>query len=71
MANANTEHSRNLRAATADKIQREKLASGEYAQITIRSDAKTMQEFKKMLDEIGGKRPEAIKKLIEIYKSSK
>ncbi|UOO81173.1 hypothetical protein LVJ83_09325 [Uruburuella testudinis] len=71
MANANTEHSRKLRAATAAKVQKEKLASGEYAQITLRTDTKTMADFKAILDDIGGKRPEALKKLIEIYWAQK
>lgn len=71
MANAKTEHSRKLRQQTADQYQREKLASGEIAQITIRADAQTIENFKAMLAEIGGSRPEALRKLHEIYRQQK
>lgn len=71
MANAKTEHSRQLRQKTADQYQREKLASGEIAQITIRADAQTIENFKAMLAEIGGTRPEALRKLYALYQQQK
>lgn len=71
MSNANTKHSKALRKATTAQWQREKLESGELAQILIRADAETINNFKVMLEEIGGSRPEALRKLYQFYQAKK
>lgn len=71
MSNANTKHSKALRKATTAKWQREKLERGELAQILIRADAETINSFKSMLEEIGGSRPEALRKLYQFYQAKK
>lgn len=71
MSNANTKHSKALRKATTAKWQREKLERGELAQILIRADSETINNFKFMLEEIGGSRPEALRKLYQFYQAKK
>ena len=71
MSNANTKHSKALRKATTAKWQREKLERGELAQILIRADAETIKNFKAILEEIGGSRPEALRKLYQFYQAKK
>ena len=71
MSNANTKHSKALRKATTAKWQREKLERGELAQILIRADSETINNFKIMLKEIGGSRPEALRKLYQFYQAKK
>lgn len=71
MSNANTKHSKALRKATTAKWQRKKLERGELAQILIRADAETINNFKAILEEIGGSRPEALRKLYQFYQAKK
>ena len=71
MSNANTKHSKALRKATTAKWQREKLERGELAQILIRADSETINDFKTMLEEIVGSRPEALRKLYQFYQAKK
>ena len=71
MSNANTKHSKAIRKATTAKWQREKLERGELAQILIRADSETINNFKTMLEEIGGSRPEALRKLYQFYQAKK
>ena len=50
MSNANTKHSKAIRKATTAKWQREKLERGELAQILIRADTETINNFKSILE---------------------
>lgn len=63
MANANTEHSKKLRAATATKANREKLASGEYRQFALKGKAADMDIIDAAIAQAGGSRTQALVKI--------
>lgn len=67
--NSMTAHSVALRNKTSSEWQREN--KDKFDQVLIRAAAQTgiIEEFKAILDEIGGTRPEAVKKLCELYRS--
>lgn len=67
MANANTEHSKKLRAATAAKYNREKLASGERRAITINGKAEEMDIIDAAIEKAGGSRTQALLKICRAY----
>lgn len=71
MANSNTEHSRKLRAKTAQAHVRKLLESGTVKQFTVRLPTETANELNAILAEIGGTKPQAIKILCEIYRKQK
>lgn len=63
MANANTEHSKKLRQATAQKWQREKLKSGEYKQFSVQGKAEDVDVILAAIGRAGGSRVQALKKI--------
>ncbi|MDY6216656.1 ribbon-helix-helix protein, CopG family [Actinobacillus porcinus] len=67
MANATTEHSRKLRAKTANEWARKRLDSGELKQINLRLPKKTAEMFDSLCEKLELSRPQALKILIEHY----
>lgn len=67
--NPMTDHSVALRQKTAAEWQRDN--KDKFDQVLIRAPSSTgiVEELKAVLDDIGGTRPEAIKKLCEIYRN--
>ncbi|NBI43934.1 hypothetical protein GVX76_10780 [[Haemophilus] felis] len=70
MANAMTEHSRKLRAKTANEYNKRMLAEGKVKQFSVRMETAIADEFTDVLNEIGGTKAQAIKKLCEIYRQT-
>lgn len=68
MANAMTEHSKKLRAKTANERNKRLLAEGKIKQFSVRLDTELADEFNAILDEIGGTKAHAIKVLCEVYR---
>lgn len=71
MANALTEHSRKLRAKTANEYNKRMLAEGKMKQFSVRMETAIADEFSLVLAEIGGTKAQAIKKLCDIYRNSR
>lgn len=69
MANAQTEHSKQLRAKTAAEWKRKKRESGLAKQFTVSLETSLSEEFNAILAEIGGTKAQAIKKLCEMYRA--
>ena len=67
MANANTEHSKKLRARTAAEHLRRKKAAGEVAQMTLLAKTEVMDDFKALLASFGGSRAEAMAALNALH----
>lgn len=63
MANSNTVHSKKLRAATAAKYTREKMANGELRQINIRMKTEDMAIIDEAVARAGGSRVQALLKI--------
>ncbi len=63
MANANTEHSKKLRAATAAAAKRQKLKSGEYRQISIYAPTEEMDIIDAAVAKAGGTKRQALVKI--------
>ncbi len=61
--NANTEHSKKLRAATAAKANAAKLASGEYKQLSLRGRAEDMAPVLAAMERAGGSKVQALKRI--------
>lgn len=71
MANSNTEHSKRLRAKTSIQWEKEKLASGEIAQLRLKTDTETIENFKALLSVFGKSRPVAMRNLVSWYNENK
>lgn len=67
MANANTDHSRKLRAKTANDWVKKQLESGELKQINLRLPKETAEMFDSLCEKLELSRPQALKTLIEHY----
>ncbi|MDD7425651.1 MAG: ribbon-helix-helix protein, CopG family [[Actinobacillus] rossii] len=67
MANANTDHSRKLRAKTANEWVRKQLESGELKQINLRLPKETAEMFDSLCEKLELSRTQALKILIEHY----
>lgn len=67
MANANTEHSKKLRQATAAKWQKEQLAKGLYKQLTIKGKAEDMNIIEEAIKKAGGSKARALKAICEDF----
>ena len=67
MANANTPHSRKLRADTSTEHRRRAKAAGEVAQLSLQTRTEVMEDFKALLASFGGTRPQAIEALCELH----
>lgn len=70
MANAQTEHSRKLRAETARRLNDKALAEGTARRILMQLPAAVADEFDAIAKELGLSRPQAIKKLCEVYRAA-
>lgn len=68
MANANTEHSKKLRAKTAAARNKALIAQGVIKQISLTLPTEELAEFEGLAKELGLSRPRLLKKLIEFYK---
>ena len=64
MANANTAHSKKLRAASAAEWNRRQLEQGLLKQFTVRAAPDVIHRFTAILDTLGGTRPQQLEKLI-------
>ncbi|QLB44846.1 hypothetical protein [Mannheimia pernigra] len=69
MANAQTEHSRKLRAETARRLNDKALAEGKARRILMQLSAEVADEFDAICAELGVSRPQAIKTLCEMYRA--
>lgn len=67
MANATTEHSRKLRAKTANEWARKQLESGELKQINLRLTKETAEMFDSLCAKLELSRPQVLKILMEHY----
>ena len=67
MANANTEHSRKLRAASAAEHRRRAKAAGEISQLSLQTRTEVMEDFKTLLASFGGTRPQALAALCALH----
>lgn len=63
MANSNTEHSKNLRRQTANKFYKEKIKTGEYAQMTVKGKADDMAIIRAAIERVGGTNIQALKQI--------
>lgn len=63
MANANTEHSKKLRAATAAAARRKKLESGAYRQMAVCATAAEMDVIDAAVVKAGGTKRQALVKI--------
>lgn len=61
--NAQTDHSKKLRQATAAKFNREKLASGEYKSMGMTARAEDIAVIQAAINQAGGSRVQALKKI--------
>ena len=68
MTNANTEHSKKLRIATAAAQNKKMRESGKVKQIGLALSAELAAEFDAILSELGANRAEGIKALCEFYR---
>lgn len=68
MANSQTEHSKRLRAKTANEYNKRQMAEGKFKQFTVRLDAELANEFNALLATLAESKPKAIKALCEIHK---
>lgn len=71
MANANTEHSRKLRAKTATEYNRQKLKSGELKAISLKLKPELLEQFDNLGNNLGLSRPVLIAFLLEHYNTTK
>lgn len=71
MANAQTEHSKKLRAKTSAEHTKKLLAEGKVKRYGFMLKTEVAEEFDAVLAELGGSRPEAIKALCAFYRSHK
>lgn len=71
MANANTDHSKKLRAKTATAHTKKALEKGEIRRILLQMPTELANEFDAILAELGNSRPQAIKALCEFYRANK
>lgn len=69
MANAQTEHSRKLRAETARRLNDKALAEGKARRILMQLSAEVADEFDAICAELGVSRPQAIKALCKMYRA--
>ena len=67
MANANTEHSRKLRAASAAAHRRRAKAAGEIAQLSLQTRTEVIEDFKALLASFGSTRPQALAALCALH----
>ncbi|QQF76669.1 hypothetical protein JFL52_07510 [Histophilus somni] len=70
MAYAKTEHSRKLRIKTANEWNKKRLEAGIVKRITMQFATEDANELDAIAQELGLSRPQAIKKLCEIYRES-
>lgn len=66
MANSNTEHSKALRAAAANKANKAKLESGEWARINVLIES----SYAKIFKSIGDNNADSMRKLIKFYQEN-
>lgn len=71
MANAKTEHSKNLRSAAAKAHTKKMRESGKVKQIGLSLPADLAIEFDAILSELGDNRTSGIKALCEFYHQHK
>lgn len=69
MANAQTEHSRKLRAKTASEWAKKQIAEGKIKQVKMDLSAELAGEFDALVAEQGTSRPKTLKMLIDFYRS--
>ncbi|STO64780.1 Uncharacterised protein [Haemophilus parahaemolyticus] len=68
MANAQTEHSKALRAKTANERNKRLREAGLVKAITLQLPTETAEEFNAILKELGNSRTESVKTLCEFYR---
>ncbi|NBI12543.1 hypothetical protein GVX81_02670 [[Haemophilus] felis] len=68
MANAMTEHSKQLRAKTAAEWKRKQRELGLAKQFSVTLETAVCDELNAILAEIGGTKAQAIKRLCELYR---
>lgn len=71
MANANTEHSRKLRAETATEYNRQKLKSGEVKAISLKLKPDLLEQFDNLGSDLSLSRPAVIAFLLDHYNKTK
>lgn len=69
MANAQTEHSRKLRAKTASEWTQKQISEGKIKQVKMNLSAELTDEFDALVAEQGTSRPKTLKMLIDFYRS--
>ncbi|NOL51645.1 hypothetical protein [Pelistega suis] len=69
MANSNTAHSKALRAKTATAHQKRKIESGEARAIRLLLETELANRFDTYCEAHNIKRPEALKKLLDLANS--
>lgn len=68
MAYAKTEHSRQLRIKTANAWNKKQLEEGKVKRMTLQFSADDADELDAIAKELGLSRPQAIKRLCEVYR---
>lgn len=68
MSNSMTEHSKKLRAKTAAEWTQKQLEQGTVRRVLIQFKAEDADELDAIAKELGLSRPQAIKRLCEVYR---
>lgn len=69
MANAQTEHSKKLRAKTAAEWSKKQLAEGNVKRMTLQLPTEVAELFDDVAAELGLSRPQTLKAVLEFYRS--
>lgn len=69
MANAQTEHSKKLRAKTAAEWSKKQLAEGNLKRMTLQLSTEVAELFDGVAAELGLSRPQTLKAVLEFYRS--
>lgn len=69
MANAQTEHSKKLRAKTAAEWSKKQLAEGNLKRMTLQLSTEVAELFDDVAAELGLSRPQTLKAVLEFYRS--
>jgi hypothetical protein len=69
MANSMTEHSKKLRAKTANEYNKRMLKEGKIKQISLRLTPELADEFNALLAQLGESKAKGIQAIVEHYKN--
>lgn len=70
MANSNTEHSKALRAKTAQEWQCKQREEGKKKQISMLVETEIADAFTQVSQALGLSKPQTLKRLIEFYQNN-